>query len=355
MNSVATFFKNMQSAMDSQAIEVWEMVEYSRSAGNRLRLGEVTLTELNFYKLREFWTKTVYIDTNEPDESKTGADWEWLIGYSDRWLQIRVQAKVINRNGSFTELGHKTKSSARLQMDTLINPPEDEVACHWMPLYVFYTATPPSKAPLTSQLHGCSAKLARKVRDVYSSSTSGQSTLTSKEHLKDSVPWSEVFSGLLDRLEDQLDDEGKISKAGESLHAVINDLADKKVPTTIGSINDFWTSDQNAQKCDKELPAYLQAIVAQHNDSFSSASAARLEVKITNHEELSNLVRVDAQARYSTWATTGSSEEAETQTLPARTISLQRLTPDRQQVSLPSFVSVLDISKLPFEAGAPEA
>ena len=56
-----TFFRTMQQAMDDQATDVWDMVEYSRSSGYRLRLGEVTLTELNFYRLRDYWTKGVYI------------------------------------------------------------------------------------------------------------------------------------------------------------------------------------------------------------------------------------------------------------------------------------------------------
>lgn len=135
---------SMQAAMNDQAVEIWNMVKYSRASGYRLRLGEVTATELNFYRLREFWTKGVYINTNEPDEASTGADWEWIIGHGQKWVQIRVQAKIINRSGSFAELSHGPRGARGLQMERLIDPPAEDVACRWMPLYVFYTATPPS-------------------------------------------------------------------------------------------------------------------------------------------------------------------------------------------------------------------
>lgn len=59
-----SFFRKMQDAMDEQAVEAWNMVEYSRASGYRLRLGKVTATELIYYHLRHFWTKGVYINTN---------------------------------------------------------------------------------------------------------------------------------------------------------------------------------------------------------------------------------------------------------------------------------------------------
>lgn len=50
--------------MQAQAEEVWEMVHYSRARGYRLRLGEVTATEYSFFRLREYWTKRVYVVTS---------------------------------------------------------------------------------------------------------------------------------------------------------------------------------------------------------------------------------------------------------------------------------------------------
>lgn len=116
------------------------MVSYSRTPGHRLRLGEVTVTEMNLYLLRNFWTKGVYIDTNEPVEKTTGADWEWLIGHGNKWVQIRVQAKIVNRQGDFAGLGHP--NGTQQQMDRLIAPVGGTVTCRWMPLYVFYTSQP---------------------------------------------------------------------------------------------------------------------------------------------------------------------------------------------------------------------
>lgn len=132
------FFERMQKAMTTQAEDIWNMVHHSRARGYRLRLGEVTATEHSFFRLREFWTKRVYIVTNEPDELATGADWEWLIGHGEHWIQIRVQAKILNRSGRFAELGHP--HSTGQQLDRLINPDPADVLCRWLPLYVFYAA-----------------------------------------------------------------------------------------------------------------------------------------------------------------------------------------------------------------------
>lgn len=325
------------------------MVEYSRDSGYRLRLGEVSVTELNFYKLRHFWTQGVYIDTDEPNETKTGADWEWIIGHADKWLQIRIQAKIINRNGSFTELGHPPRNR-REQMDRLIDPAAGSLACRWMPLYVFYTANPPAPIPGTSNRdHGCSAKLARQVRDVYGPSPfSGRANLRAGDHLQGSLAWSSIFDGLVSRLQQ-----------GESFGAIIDSLANKRFPEDATSIHQFWDSSRSDGLCVEEPPEYVKEITARRSDDFQSADLARLEVKAPpkgdkgKQPDSGRESRPDEQQHPDTETQPSPGlprgfKKHDFKPLPTRYLQLK--SPDtahEEIVSMPSLVSVIDIDRLP--------
>ncbi|WP_147305451.1 DUF6615 family protein [Subtercola boreus] len=261
------FFQTMQRAMDTQAEEIWDMVHHSRTEGYRLRLGEVTATELNFFRLRDFWTKRVYVVTNEPDETVTGADWEWLIGHGDSWIQIRVQAKIMNRSGRFAELGHP--HSTGQQMERLVNPNIEDVTCRWMPLYVFYTAEP-GAGTVVPRKAGCSAQLASKVRTTYGKPPANRARLTSAAHLPESIPWSSVFDGLVTQLQ-----------SGRSLAEIIEKLALRPMPADAAYIGDFWDMSKTAGTCDRALPTYVREIVRRENDEFDEAPLTRLEVTAT--------------------------------------------------------------------------
>lgn len=341
--SELTFFTDMQKAMDEQAEDVWDMVEYSRTSGYRLRLGEVTVTELNFFRLRKFWTKGVYIRANEPDENLTGADWEWLIGHRNNWVQIRVQAKIVNKRGSFAELGHGPAGARGQQMDRLIDQPEEDVVCRWMPLYVFYTATPPSvlqpghnggNNPLT----GCSAKLAREVRNTYG--PHGQrSTLIAGAHLVDSIPWSSVFNGLVRRL-----------GAGESMSDIVDSLAHLRLPEDIQSISDFWEPEVYVEQCQKPLPEYMQEIIKLRGDNFDSAPIVELQIETPESAERgkSFAPRVELEHKIDTGARRPiKSRYLDAPEIPVRRLRLDQRLRGNKPISLPGFVSVIDIEKLP--------
>lgn len=338
------FFQNMQAAMDTQATKIWDMVEYSRSSGYRLRLGEVTVTELNFYALRKFWTRSVYITTNEPNESLTGADWEWLIGHGNEWVQIRVQAKIINRSGSFDQLGHPDRTGR--QMNTLINPPLNTTACRWIPLYVFYAASPPSSYTPKNTTYGCSARLAEDVRATYQPG-SGRATLTAAKHLPDTVPWSRIFAGLVQRL-----------NAGASLHSIVSSLANKSFPATPQprTVDDFWDASVSGGACSGELPKYIQEIIARRHDSFSSANVSELVVRTPND----SLLGLETRAYPA-----GQGEKAgplvdfadlpqdEFDEIPQRFVDLSREEVEQSAGSIPRFVAVIDIDRLPMELPSP--
>lgn len=270
MTAEYDFFVRMQQKMDEQAADVWDMVHYSRSPGYRLRLGEVTTTELNFFRLREFWTKRVYIVTNEPDETTTGADWEWIIGHRDQWIQIRVQAKIINANGSFAELGHPRATGE--QMRRLIDPGHESVACRWLPLYVFYASQNVAKTTVDRDA-GCSAQLAWVVKENYGKPPRRAGRLRALDHLPaqstlpGAIPWSHIFNGLVNRL-----------GAGETLDAIVGSLANASLPPAVKDIDDFWNPRVTAGKCVAELPDYIRAIVARDDDDFDDAPLTELHV-----------------------------------------------------------------------------
>ena len=329
------FFQSMQRAMDTQAEDIWDMVHHSRTQGYRLRLGEVTATEHSFFRLREFWTKRVYIVTNEPDETVTGADWEWLIGHGDSWIQIRVQAKIMNRNGRFAELGHP--HSTGQQLDRLINPAIEDVTCRWMPLYVFYTAEPGVGAALPRNA-GCSAKLATQVRETYGKPPAGRATLTSAAHLPGSIPWSGVFDGLVAQLQ-----------LGLSLAEIVANLANRPMPADPDRVSDFWDMNAADGTCDRKMPSYVQQIVRRENDDFDEAPLTRLEVTASaplgverpDERSITDVVprQLDMPRRFN--------EEDSSALLPSRSLVLDRPNSERSIASLPSFVSVIDIDRLP--------
>lgn len=343
--SELSFFRSLQDAMDAQSSDIWSMVRDTRVDGYRLRLGEVTATELSLYRLRRFWSKLVYIDTNEPNESATGADWEWLIGHDDQWVQIRVQAKIVNRTGSFSELGHP-RHARRQQMDTLIDPPAEDVACRWMPLYVFYSSEPP--APLatlqTDPRRGCSAQLARHVRDVYGPDHNGRATLLAHKHLANSVPWSQIFGGLVNRL-----------AAGESLSSIVKSLATQKFPADAHNIDDFWDPQVSGGICSRETPGYIQAITDRRVDEFQESRVSSLRVNTS--PEATGPERADFTNQAPRGADAGPVRDTtpppleglpfiydEFPSLPSRNIVVDR---PASTLSLPNFVTLVDIDRMP--------
>ncbi|WP_433674502.1 DUF6615 family protein [Microbacterium gorillae] len=345
------FFKRLKDAMDRQAEDVWEMVQYSRDQGYRLRLGEVTTTELNFFRLRDFWSQRVYIDINEPEENATGADWEWVIGHDDKWLQIRVQAKMMNASGSFDQLGHPRSSGD--QMRKLLNPPSDTVSCRWMPLYVFYAAEPAAKVASLLRHEGCSAQLARVVSENYNRGRPPRKNARkraidhlhvpkSAPHVPTSIPWSGIFDGLITRLE------------SESLVDIVDSLANRRFPANASRIDDFWDVRIDDGLCGGELPGYLQKIVDARNDrDFASSQLATLGISVSPQR---GSITAEAKLRadrdllenrpsremVENW-TIGTTDEAEAAPIPRITMELG----EASAMALPSFVSIIDVNRLP--------
>ena len=335
------FFQALQKAMDDQACAIYDMFHFSRSDGYRLRLGEVTLTELNFYSLRNYWMRGVYINTDEPDEPTTGADWDWLIGFEDTWVQIRVQAKIINRQGSFAELGHPERSGE--QMNTLINPAAGSTYCRWMPIYVFYAAAPPApffnaQVATGDKRYGCSTQHARRVQDTYRPPTANRANLRSASHLPGSVPWSSVFDGLVRRLSD-----------GESLRTVIQSLAGRILPDRVDTLDAFWDPSVTAGYCEVDQPDYLREILDRRDDGFTDAKLSVLNVN-TPKGALSKASKNRIKREHDPVALSAHAPfdlpNEFTEPSPMRTLDYTKRDP-LQVESLPRLVSIVDIDRLP--------
>ena len=297
MNELA-FFTAMQRAMDETAQEVWDMVSYSRQYHSPapLRLGEVTLTELIFYRLRDYWTKQVFLRTHEPEEAKTGADWEWVIGHDDKWIAIRIQAKILGTRanaGKFPHLPHKVKSSGIRQIDLLTDPAPGTTPCRWMPLYVFYASSPPlTNFPRTSQgaaHYGCSTAHARAIRQILNNNTTikGNYTFTDTSaglYLGGAERWSSIFDPLVSQL-----------KANQSLESIVNKLHNRTLPRSSLRIADFWDARQTAGTCSTPLPHYLNTIIDPRHDNFTAADIATLVIKTPQQKATEKQTRAALQ------------------------------------------------------------
>ena len=278
MNELA-FFTSMQRAMDDAAKDAWNMVSYSRQhrSPSPLRLGEVTLTELNFYRLRNFWTKQVFLLTHEPVEAKTGADWEWVIGHDDKWIAIRVQAKILGTGKKiekFSHLPHKIGRSGIRQIDLLTTPSPGTTLCRCMPLYVFYASAPPLiRFPLVPDgdaRYGCSAVHARTVRKILDNW--GNKT-DAYPYLLFANRWSSIFDPLVSQL-----------KANQSLASIVDKLHNKPLPRNSLNIADFWDKNQADGACSNPTPDYLATIIESRNDDFATADLASLIVKYSQQD-----------------------------------------------------------------------
>lgn len=115
------------------AIETWFRLSDTKKVG--LSLGEETITDINLLEIRlANHPEIQVVKFNKGQEGNNGADWEWwLTGKSNKWLGLRIQAKVINlKNDSYKQLHYKQ------QTDKLIESSEKN-ECKLLPLYCLYT------------------------------------------------------------------------------------------------------------------------------------------------------------------------------------------------------------------------
>ena len=129
---------NLCKTFQSRAISTWNLLRKARV--NTFQPGEETITDLNLLEIkRKHPHEVILYKFTKPQESVTGADWEWwLTGPKKLWLGLRIQAKVLRlETGEFPYMYYRAKSSSKDQTDRLIessvtgSPPR-------IPLYCLY-------------------------------------------------------------------------------------------------------------------------------------------------------------------------------------------------------------------------
>jgi len=113
------------------AIKTWFRLSDTKEAG--LSLGEETITDINLLKISLAKHKEIQVyKFNKGEEGENGADWEWwLTGKSNKWLGLRIQAKVINLKTDSYDLLHYKEQTNKLIESSRKNG--------LLPLYCLYT------------------------------------------------------------------------------------------------------------------------------------------------------------------------------------------------------------------------
>ena len=116
------------------AIETWHRLSDAKDA--KMSLGEETITDINLLEIAKARHPEIKIKKfNKIEEGENGADWEfWLTGKSEKWLGLRIQAKVINlENDKYEQLHyHKGDQTNKLINNSMKNN-------KLIPLYCLYT------------------------------------------------------------------------------------------------------------------------------------------------------------------------------------------------------------------------
>ena len=114
-------------------------LEYCHQRSVAVSYGEETITETNLLEIRRRHPRRVRLETFAKwKEALTGADWQWRIVGSRYRLDMRVQAKRLQRNNAL-RVKHKVGSSRNQQRDLLIQQAQ---ADGMKPVYCIYCTEP---------------------------------------------------------------------------------------------------------------------------------------------------------------------------------------------------------------------
>ena len=115
---------------------IWNALRSARLHDSKI--GEESITDFFVLELKKASKGTYFIDSfTRPKEKVTGADWElWFTGPSNKWIGLRVQAKVISIDGKrYAQLHYKRKDGT-YQINQLITDAKKHKAT---PLYCLYS------------------------------------------------------------------------------------------------------------------------------------------------------------------------------------------------------------------------
>jgi len=249
------------------AIKTWFRLSDSKEAG--LSLGEETITDINLLEISLAKHPEIQVyKFNKGEEGENGADWEWwLTGKSNKWLGLRIQAKIINLNTGIYNKLHYKEQTDKLIKSSMENKPK------LIPLYCLYTMYDLSQCFMENytcksyggmyETFGCSFVNAFVVRE-----------LKNEKHIsrliKDMFPWHCIFCPLEFNTGDLPERAFKVIKMETQLLAScreINGVTDEY-------INNFTLSD--------EPPDYIRKINKNPNEEIEAPDNDLAGIMIIN-------------------------------------------------------------------------
>ncbi|MFF0255976.1 DUF6615 family protein [Micromonospora zamorensis] len=197
--------------LNDLAAQTWHKISVGPSRG--LAFGEESLTDHNLFELDRLGAPIEVYKFDKTEEPYNGADFEWWIGSdTTRWLGLRFQAKKLDDDGVYAQLGHWVRG--RRQYDLLLEQAQRDNVWAFYCFYNGWSGSWPKgvtnagckngriPAPLgagdDSCVHayledfGCAiAPAATVARRHQGEPRNGRLVL--EEHLRYSQPWSHIF------------------------------------------------------------------------------------------------------------------------------------------------------------------
>jgi hypothetical protein len=107
----------LKSTLDTLAQTTWTDIAEGRRLG--VGMGEVGITDHNMLALRRAHPSLLVHKHSAHEEVRTGADWEWWLRISGKWICLVFQAKVLNINGRYPGIT-KGQTDGKPQVDLLL-------------------------------------------------------------------------------------------------------------------------------------------------------------------------------------------------------------------------------------------
>ncbi|MET8358929.1 DUF6615 family protein [Micromonospora sp. NPDC005171] len=263
--------KHLVGILNDLAAQTWYKMSVGPSRG--LAFGEESLTDHNLFELDRRGAPIEVYKFDKTEEPYNGADFEWWIGSDNtRWLGLRFQAKRLDDDGIYAQLGHRVRG--RRQYELLLEQAQRDNI--WA-FYCFYNgwhgswpegvpnagcrnrSKPAVPVPHGNEQKGCVhayledfgcaiAPASAVARRHQGEPRNGRRAL--EEHLRYSRPWSHLFG-------DRKKDLGLPSQIVRELPAQLSDWA--RTASDVEGDGRFESGLPEGQGLHQELPTWLQA------------------------------------------------------------------------------------------------
>ena len=197
-----TGLQHFSTALDERAFATWDRIMESLVSGVHPVEDGLTADHLSALGagFGDHLRVRVFRGPGEGGVDKPNADWEWWIGAGNKWVGLRVQAKLLDvhdvlmKDFGSAAKREKAKNQARRLIENRYDTPgEPELHVYRFPIYCFYLAwqeDPPIPAEdgYAARQYGCSLLSAVHVLEQLEG---GHAALEHYAHAL--VPWSALF------------------------------------------------------------------------------------------------------------------------------------------------------------------